>query len=111
LIPPEISSRPKRPYRAPIQRCFFNSQCETYARGLLSSPALDRVGLFHAGAVGQLVRKVDAGTPLSETDAMALVGVLSTQLLHQRFIDGFEAPRPLDSKDDVKVVRRQTHTG
>ena len=44
----------------------------------------DRVG---ATAVSGLVNKIERGLPISETDDMALAGILSTQLLHHLFID------------------------
>ena len=43
---------------------------------------LREAGLFHIGAVTKLVAKIDQGQTLSETDDMALAGVLSSQLLH-----------------------------
>jgi asparagine synthase (glutamine-hydrolysing) len=45
-------------------------------------------GVFDPGAVDKLWQKCQAGTgrPLSNTDNMALVGVLSTQLLHELLV-------------------------
>ena len=105
-LPPEIWSRGKRPYRAPIQKSFFNPTCEGYVRELLAPQSISRVGLFRAAAVAQLVDKVDRGTPLGETDNMALVGVISTQLVHRQFVTHFRPAPPLSDADDVKVVRR-----
>jgi len=45
-------------------------------------------------------RKHRRGLPLSEGDEMALVGVLSTQLLHRLFIQGF-TPRPVEELGQV----------
>src|SRR5262249_9433658 len=88
-LPEEIWSRRKRPYRAPIHQSFFNQPDLDYVRELLSPTQLKRSGLFKPAAVEQLVRKIDDGRPLGETDDMALVGIISTQLLHHQFVTDF----------------------
>ena len=102
-LPEEIWRRRKRPYRAPIYRSFFDQPNLEYVRELLSPAPLQRAGLFKAGAVNQLVRKIEAGRSLGETDDMALVGILSTQLLHHQFISAFNLPPALANEDGVKV--------
>jgi len=103
LVPQEILRRPKRPYREPIHRSFFNSQTPEYVRAVLSPGALQEAGIFKAAPVQQLIRKVDAGAKLSENDDMALVGIISTQLLHERFIRNFDRAQPLGENDRIKV--------
>jgi asparagine synthase (glutamine-hydrolysing) len=102
-LPEEIWGRRKRPYRAPIHRSFFSQPRLGYVHELLSAEGLKRSGLFKTGAVGQLVRKIEDGKPLGETDDMALVGILSTQLLHQQFVDDFNPPPPISDADSIKV--------
>jgi len=102
-LPDLIRQRPKRPYRAPIHRSFFNGNTPAYVRELLASPAIKASGLFKQGAVEQLVRKVDSGAPIGETDDMALVGILSAQLLDHYFVRHFHRAEPLGNKDRVKV--------
>lgn len=105
-LPEEIWRRRKRPYRAPIHRCFLSGSAEPYVRELLSPQALKASGLFKPDAVGQLVGKLERGAGASETDEMALVGILSTQLVYHHFISSFR-PRPhLSLEDNVKVVNR-----
>lgn len=102
-LPDAIRRRPKRPYRAPIHRSFFNDQTPDYVRELLSPGALKASGLFKPGAVEHLVRKVASGSPIGETDDMALVGILSTQLVDHLFVKNYRRPEPLSAKDRVKV--------
>jgi asparagine synthase (glutamine-hydrolysing) len=104
-LPDIIRQRPKRPYRAPIHRSFFNDTTAEYVRELLAPDAVKRTGLFKPGAIEQLVRKIDAGVAVGETDDMALAGILSTQLVHERFVRNFRRAEPLASKDRVKTVR------
>lgn len=104
-LPPTIWQRPKRPYRAPIHRSFFNAQTPDYVRELLSPAQLARTGWFNPAAVEQLVAKVEQGGAIGETDDMALVGILSTQLVQHQFVDRFPPPPPLPAGRPVKVCR------
>jgi len=93
LIPPELALRPKQPYRAPISRCFMGRQAPEYVEELLSPEALRTAGYFNPDKVGRLVdkcRKQD-GALLSERENMAVIGIISTQLLHHQFIKNFPA--------------------
>mgnify|MGYP000216881232 FL=1 len=108
-LPPEIWKRPKRPYRAPIHRSFFNSVSLDYVRDLLSPAELARTGWFNPAAVAQLVAKVQQGGAIGETDDMALVGIISTQLVHHHFVDHFPTSLPLPAAHRVKVCHGAGH--
>lgn len=86
LIPESIVRRPKQPYRAPDGKSFFTGSKQDYISDVLSTKSLTDSGLFDPQAVSALVRKFDAGRAASVKDNMALVGVLSTQLLHHQFV-------------------------
>jgi asparagine synthase (glutamine-hydrolysing) len=104
-LPDAIRRRPKRPYRAPVYRSFFNEATPDYVRELLSPAGIQAAGLFKPGAVEQLVRKIESGAAVGETDDMALAGVLSTQLVHQLFVKNFQRPPPLSANERVKLCR------
>ncbi|MGA2662469.1 MAG: asparagine synthase-related protein, partial [Verrucomicrobiota bacterium] len=101
-LPPAIWQRPKRPYRAPIHRSFFNRQSPEYVRELCSVEQVREAGLFKPEAVSQLVRKIELGAAIGETDDMALAGIISTQLVHFHFVKSFRRLPPLGPRDDVK---------
>jgi asparagine synthase (glutamine-hydrolysing) len=93
ILPADVVSRPKRPYRAPILRSFFGPDAPAYVRDTLAPPSVAATGLFAPAAVEALVRKAEryaAAGPdapgLSESDEMGLVGVLSTALLHEQLV-------------------------
>jgi asparagine synthase (glutamine-hydrolysing) len=91
LVPASVRERPKQPYRAPDARSFFGSpeapvRC-AYADELLSRERVHAGGVFDAAAVEKLVHKARRGAAASARDNMALVGVLSTQLLIDQLID------------------------
>jgi asparagine synthase (glutamine-hydrolysing) len=103
-LPAEIAARKKRPYRAPIVGAFVGSDAPAYVGELLDERRLSAAGLFAPEAVARLVRKCEAGAPrdaVSETDEMALVGVLSVMLLHDRFV---ARPRPAQPLVPDRVV-------
>ncbi len=105
MIPAEIIKRKKQPYRAPDAVCFIHKQAPEYVSELLSERALAESGLFDiAKARGLYAKCVKLGseperTPnLSNADNMALVAILSTQILHNSFILG---KRPSDKTEVV----------
>ena len=109
LLPKAIAGRRKQPYRAPIHRSLFPQRPLDFVETLLDEASLRRTALFKAEMVGQLRDKVRRGGPLGETDDMALAGIVSTQLLHHQFIDGFRKADTvlLDSVGHVVRRRRQ----
>ncbi len=110
LVPPEIWQRPKRPYRAPIHRSFFGDglagRAPDWVSDVLSEAALRESGLFNAGAVAQLARKAAGGARMSEVEDMAVVGVLSAQLVYQQFVKAFDRRRGDARHDRIKLVDR-----
>jgi asparagine synthase (glutamine-hydrolysing) len=65
-------------------------------------------GIFNPLAVRQLVAKLEQGKAVGETDDMALVGILSTLLVQQKFVSNFTAAPALSGRDDVKVISRRS---
>ena len=106
-LPADITDRPKQPFRAPIHRAFFNDTPPDYLEELLSPSTLKASGYFNPQAVDHLVVKLKQGLALSETDDMALAGIISTQLVDRQFLSSFRLSSPLDGTDDVKVVLGQ----
>ena len=90
-IPKELIDRPKQPYRAPISGCFFNDEPPDYVAEMLSETSIKKAGCFDPVKVDRLAAKcrTNAGQLLSERENMALVGILSTQLLDHQFIQNF----------------------
>ena len=93
LLPDELIKRPKQPYRAPISNCFFGEKTAEYVEDMLSEEAIKRTGYFNPQKVSRFVGKCrhQKGHLLSERENMALVGILSTQLLHHQFVRNFPA--------------------
>lgn len=89
LVPREIVTRDKQPYRAPDAACFTAEDRPDWVGDVLASSALRAAGIFDPRAVDRLWAKCssrDRSTPLSNSDDMALIGVISTQLLHAQLV-------------------------
>ncbi len=104
LIPIEFSKRPKKPFRAPISACFLGRDKPDYVEELLSNKALRQSGYFDPQKVKRLMEKCQnhKGYLLSERENMALVGIISTQLLDYLFVRNFP-PHPIE---EPKRIRR-----
>ena len=94
VLPDDIRLRPKQPYRAPIASALAGPAAAPYLDDLLSPARIERAGLFDVAAVTRLRAKATAGStyPLTETEEMALVGVATTMLLHEQFVDSTSPP-------------------
>jgi asparagine synthase (glutamine-hydrolysing) len=90
LIPPSIQKRWKQPYRAPDGKSFFASA--SYLADMLSAERIEQDGVFDSRSVSALVVKFKSGRATSVKDNMALVGILSTQLLLQQFVHHQRGP-------------------
>ncbi len=137
LLPPQVWQRSKQPYRAPIHSAFFAPPSSppmggkegglppmggkegglppmggmkggSYVEALLSPEAIQASGIFNPDAVARLARKCRTGARVSEGDDMALVGVLSTQLLHHLFVEPLTEnipPQPVQEANPVRICR------
>ena len=96
VVPAEVLHRPKQPYRAPDASGFFAGGAPDWLMDVTSEAAIGKAGVFRAPMVARLLEKVRRlqGTPLSNTDNMRLVAVLSVQLLQQLIIEGGHRPGP-----------------
>jgi asparagine synthase (glutamine-hydrolysing) len=108
LVPEEILRRHKQPYRAPIRPAFFGEDAPEYVPEILSPAAVRRAGYFAPDAVSRLVQKASRAHELGETDSMAIMGVLSTQLLHLQYVAG-AALRANLSLPELAVVADRAH--
>lgn len=90
ILPPVIAKRPKQPYRAPIRQVFFSKK-NAYVEEMLSDTYLGKTGYFNVQKTSLLVSKFKKVEQFiaSETQSMALVGILSTQILHHTFVENF----------------------
>jgi asparagine synthase (glutamine-hydrolysing) len=112
LVPDEILRRTKQPYRAPDALSFVGPGAPGWVRQLVSEHAVVEAGVFDPRAVERLWRKCDSsggGEQFSNADNMALVGVLSTGLLHEALVR--RAPDRIAPPAIRTVVDRTSSSG
>jgi asparagine synthase (glutamine-hydrolysing) len=89
LVPEEVVRRPKQPYRAPDALAFVGGDAPEWLGDVLGPAACAAAGVFDPRAIERLWRKCQAASgtgQLSNADNMALVGAISTHLLHERLV-------------------------
>jgi asparagine synthase (glutamine-hydrolysing) len=97
VIPDAIVRRKKQPYRAPDALAFVGDEAPDWVGEVMGERAVADAGVFEPRAVAQLWRKCQAAGgagQFSNADNMAVVGVLSTGLLHQALVRGIAPRRP-----------------
>lgn len=105
-IPRSVNSRPKQPYRAPDGVCFREPAAHDYVEDLLSSTCIRGFGVFEPFPVAKLLEKLRSGRPMSVGDNMALVGIISTQLLIHHFVNSSNRRTDADQTRATAVCRR-----
>ena len=88
LLPADVLAREKQPYRAPILRAFVGANAPEYVDELLEPARLAEGGVFSPPAIQRLAQKCrrNEAVGVTESDEMALVGVLSVMLLHEQMV-------------------------
>ena len=104
-IPDSICNRPKQPYRAPSGPVFFNQTDNP--REMIYLDQIRRAGIFNVNKVQNLFEKQARGgqANTSEMQNMAVVGILSTQLIHENFIERYHGNMVSPVIPD-KIVRK-----
>jgi asparagine synthase (glutamine-hydrolysing) len=109
LLPREILERKKQPYRAPDALSFIGAGAPAWVAETMSEGALASAGVFDVRLARQLYDKCVARSEegqFSNADNMALVGILSTQLLHAAFVAGpAHAARPVTFQTTIDCLR------
>jgi asparagine synthase (glutamine-hydrolysing) len=93
IVPSEILSRKKQPYRAPDALSFAGPEAAAWVDEVAGARAVADAGVFAPASASQVIAKCRARAAsgqFSNTDNMAVVGLLSTQLVY----DGLIRRRP-----------------
>jgi len=88
-LPTNILKRWKNPYRAPINKALLSSNLNL-AKDYCSEDTLKRTGIFDTVKVLKLINKLGKLDKAGEFDEMALVGIISTQIIYKNFIEDFQ---------------------
>ena len=108
LLPVSIVRRKKQPYMAPDYQSFFKGNAPAYVDELLSTNYLEKTQYFNAQTVSGLVKKVRQNQVIGFRDNMAVVGILTTLLLHHMFIEEFDS-RSRSIREEL--IRSESYAG
>ncbi len=103
LLPDSILGRKKQPYMAPDILSFFGESSPEYLDYYLSETLLAEAGIFKPQAVARLVAKCSKKARQGFRENMALVGILSTQILYDSFVKNYQISMP-EKLENVKVM-------
>lgn len=103
LLPAGIVKRKKQPYMAPDILSFFGDSTPDYVDYYLSEQKIRESGLFKHKAVERLLTKCRKKIRQGFRENMAFVGILSTQILYDKFVENFRVDVP-QQLENVKVV-------
>ncbi len=88
IIPKSVLKRPKQAYRAPISQALLNDKTG-FVNNYISSSSIKQTGIFDAINVERLILKLRKNSIVNEVDSMALMGILSTQILNELYIEKY----------------------
>ncbi len=103
-LPPRILKRVKQPYMAPDSNSFVQDDSPEYIAQMMAEEQIAKVGIFKPGPVQKLRAKCRklSHAHLSFKDNMSFIGVLSTQLLHEKYIENYPMPQAY-GRDKFKI--------
>jgi asparagine synthase (glutamine-hydrolysing) len=105
LLPGAIVSRPKHPYRAPIS-ATLGAGTTGPLQERVSDSSIRESGLFDVQKVRLLFKKLDRAHQVGEVERMALAGILSSQIVFDRFISRFPSASPARTAPVLLIDRR-----
>jgi asparagine synthase (glutamine-hydrolysing) len=101
ILPDEIVHRRKSPMTSPTSPAFLGAGAPAYVQRFLSPQAIEGKGYFDSKMVSQMVERLqnrdlsqDRNNRMDVMLSFPLVGVLSTQILDELFIENFHTQAP-----------------
>ena len=109
FLPDSITARVKHPYRAPVHKSLSYLLQSVVGNDLLSETAIRETGFFNQHRLDLFIKKLRSADSVSEMDAMALAGIISTQYICRNFIRRQQVPSPDVFKPDILIDKRSIH--
>ena len=101
-IPDSIVKRSKQAYRAPISPLISKRPSSESIRYVLSEEQIKKHGLFDSKKVEGLKTRYAMKKNISEMDDMGLTGIISSQMLHDQFVDNRKNENSTSSRLHIK---------
>ena len=107
ILPDTITTRSKHPYRAPIAQSLLRGKAAESTAEMLCGKSVRDAGLFDVGKTERLLGKIKSTGTAGEIESMALVGILSSQLIQHQFVEEYTGEDFLPKSIDLMVDRRK----
>ena len=104
ILPGQVKARRKSSHRTPDAQGFFLPTSPSWIGDHLTSEALRRVGIFSPVAVGELMGRCRTGLSPALGENQTIVGVLSTQLWYNQFIENALFIHPLRASEASVIL-------
>lgn len=111
VLPEPIVNRPKHPYRAPISKSLFHKNAFSQIESNISGNSLRNSGIFNTEKVQKLLKKFERFNNQNEVENMALMGIVSTQIIYQQFILNFPYKQISQITPNLLIDRRSNQFG
>jgi len=86
-IPASVLKRTKQPYRAPVSNMLINEEAPEYIKFILSDHYIKHAGIFDQNSISRFFSKLIYTSSLTELESMFVTAVVSTQILHNQYIE------------------------
>ncbi len=103
-MPDTILKRSKQPYRAPVNSTFFTNRRPEYIKEMLAPEYFRKAGIFNYESVSVLLEKAERTGVTSEVEDMVLASVISTHLLYNQFIEGYNDNLSMRDLRNMKII-------
>lgn len=104
ILPPKVGTRRRIVERPAETQCLSLATSPAWIGDYLTPEALNRVGIFSSAAVGNLVRRSRTDMSATSANSSALIGVLTTQLWHDQFVESAAFVNPLPESEASTVL-------
>ncbi|MBN2347467.1 MAG: asparagine synthase (glutamine-hydrolyzing) [Bacteroidales bacterium] len=104
-IPESVVKRSKQAYRAPVTSSFIRKNAPEYLLEKLSEPAVKDAGIFNFSTVDKLLNKLRNNAPATEIESMMLAGILSTQIINEKFIHPERGQSQVHLSSTPRIIR------
>ncbi len=107
-VPDNIRNREKNPYRAPVGPALLHPDNLDKTMHYVAEEAIRGAGVFDAARTAGLIKKMRSSRQATETEHMALAGIVSTQVLHDRFIRQYRCEDTRSGENPAVMVDRRS---
>lgn len=109
MVPEDIITRTKQPYRAPVNNVFLSGNAPEYVNNMFSEKTTRQVNVFNYNSIQSIFAKIKRTGISSEMDDMLVTSVISTHLLHSQFIENQNEIFQNHKLNNLRIIKEEQH--